>query len=106
MSKPEQKIQKKVIAHARERWGAECWKNEVGAPFYNNSGRPDYTIFPDLFRDPGKDKRVFFVEFKAPGGVLTPLQRHMRKKLEAMGYKYYLIDSAVRGCMLMDELLS
>lgn len=37
--------------------------------------------------------RVVFVEMKAPGKQLQPLQRKWKKTLLALGHKHYKIDS-------------
>jgi len=37
--------------------------------------------------------RVVFVELKAPGRKLAPLQQKRKKQLEALGFKVYVIDS-------------
>lgn len=37
--------------------------------------------------------RIAFVETKAPGKPLEPLQRKRKAELEAMGFKVYKIDS-------------
>lgn len=37
--------------------------------------------------------RVVFVELKAPGGKLRPLQLKRKKQLENLGFKVYVIDS-------------
>jgi len=37
--------------------------------------------------------RTVYVELKAPGKPLTPLQRKWKKKLEQLGHRHYKIDS-------------
>lgn len=37
--------------------------------------------------------RVFFVEFKRPGGKIAPLQTHFIKILNSMGFKAAILDS-------------
>ena len=39
------------------------------------------------------EEKIFFVETKAPGKPLEPLQEKRRKELQAMGFKVYKIDS-------------
>lgn len=102
MRGPEAKIQDAVIKYAREK-GALCKKNEVGR-YFVGSGFPDYTIFPD--RDWKKGARApvpFVVEFKKPGGKLTPLQEEVRRQIEARGYKYYLVDDKEQGKKIIDK---
>ena len=40
---------------------------------------------------PGKE--VIFVELKAPGQKLRPLQRKRKEQLERLGFQVYVIDS-------------
>jgi hypothetical protein len=37
--------------------------------------------------------RIYFVELKAPGKKLRPLQIKRKKQLESLGFKVYVIDS-------------
>ncbi|MGF7185293.1 hypothetical protein GGQ84_001379 [Desulfitispora alkaliphila] len=37
--------------------------------------------------------RVAFVELKAPGKKLRPLQQKRKKQIESLGFKVYVIDS-------------
>ena len=37
--------------------------------------------------------RLYFVELKAPGKKLRPLQLKRKEQLEALGFKVYVIDS-------------
>lgn len=37
--------------------------------------------------------RTVYVEMKAPGRTLGPLQEHWKRKLERLGHGYYKIDS-------------
>lgn len=96
---PEGKVQDGVIRYAREKHNALCVKNEAG--FYNLGGFLDYTIYPDLERK--KKARVFVIEFKAPGGVLTPKQHHCKGQLEERGHPVYVIDNIARGRMIVDQ---
>lgn len=95
----EGKIQDAVIKYAREEYGALCKKNEVGR-FFVGSGWPDYVIFPRLKT---RRHRPFMCEFKAPGGVLTPLQEEMKRQIEGLGYNYYKINSIVYGKIVIDQ---
>lgn len=37
--------------------------------------------------------RIYFVELKAPGKILRPLQIKRKEQLEDLGFKVYVIDS-------------
>jgi hypothetical protein len=37
--------------------------------------------------------KVYFVELKAPGKKLRPIQLKRKKQLESLGFKVYVIDS-------------
>lgn len=92
---PEGKIQDAVIRYARFEKDVLCRKNETGA-YHVSSGWLDYAIYP------GRG-RVFFIEFKAPGGKLTPLQQHMWNDLVSRGYHCYLVDDILKGKLIIDR---
>jgi hypothetical protein len=50
------------------------------------AGMPDRVVLL-----PGK--RIFFVELKAPGADLRPLQLKRKEQLENLGFKVYVINS-------------
>lgn len=52
----------------------------------SNRGVPDRIVIL-----PGG--RTVYVELKAPGRSLTPLQRKWKQKLEQLGHKHFKIDS-------------
>ena len=89
---PEAKIQKSVIDYARKRHGALCKKMEAGR--FGSTGWPDYMIL--------NHHHVFFIEFKRPGGALTPLQVHMREAICKLGFKVYLVDDVAEGKEIVD----
>jgi hypothetical protein len=96
---PEAKIQDAVIKYAREKHNALCVKNEAGV--YHVGGFLDYTIYPDKSRR--KTAQVFVVEFKAPGGELTPKQEYNVTQLKQRGHRAYKIDSVARGKLVIDQ---
>ena len=63
------------------------------------SGVPDRLI---LF--PGK--RMAFVEVKAPGMQMRPLQVKRKKQLEALGFSVYCIDHPDQIGGVLDEIRS
>ena len=48
----------------------------------------------------------FFVELKAPGKKLRPLQIARKKELEALGQRVYAIDSKEKVDKLLKEVIS
>lgn len=105
---PEAKIQDAVIKYARSK-GLLCKKNEVGR-YMVASGWPDYMVFGvSTIRDVyhGREvlalPKVVFMEFKRPGGKLTPLQQDVYDKLRAKGFTYYMVDDAAEGKALIDK---
>lgn len=52
----------------------------------NIAGVPDRIVLM-------KNGKAVFVELKAPGKKMRPLQIKRKKQLEALGFKVYLIDS-------------
>lgn len=97
----EGKIQDAVIKYARQKYDALCKKNEVGR-FMVSSGWPDYTIFAGDGCRCG-NARVFFIEFKRPGGKLTELQAHCIDQLEEKGFVTYIVDSVEEGKKIFDR---
>ena len=63
------------------------------------SGVPDRLI---LF--PGK--RLAFVEVKAPGETMRPLQVKRKRQLEALGFSVYCIDHPDQIGGVLDEIRS
>jgi hypothetical protein len=95
MRGPEGKIQDKVLAYAKKN-DIMYKKNEVGK-FFISSGWPDVIFFPG-------GGKCFFMEFKAPGKDLSELQAHKRRVLEKAGYKYFMVDSAARGILILQGI--
>jgi len=49
--------------------------------------------------------RVVFVELKAPGKKLRPLQEKRKQQLEKLGFKVYIIDSYERVNEFLQEVV-
>ena len=61
---------------------------------------PGYDGVPDrIVLFPGG--RIAFVEVKAPGKTLRPLQVRRKRQLELLGFKVYVLDAAEQ----IDEIL-
>ena len=63
------------------------------------SGVPDRLILL-----PGK--RIAFVEVKAPGETMRPLQVKRKRQLEALGFSVYCIDHSDQIGGVLDEIRS
>lgn len=50
--------------------------------------------------------RHFYVEFKRPGGELSPVQRHIQSQLVAMGHQYFEVDNAHMFKRILAERLA
>jgi hypothetical protein len=98
MRGPEGKIQDKILAHARN-VGLLYKKNEVGR-FFVSAGWPDVVFFPEL---KSRKSMPFFMEFKAPGKSLTPLQLNMKHEIESRGYEFFVVDSVEEGKKILDK---
>lgn len=49
--------------------------------------------------------RIYFVELKAPGKALRPLQIKRKEQLENLGFKVYLIDSYKKIDEIIQEVM-
>ena len=49
-------------------------------------------------------RKMAFVELKAPGKKLRPLQEKRRRQLEALGFPVYVIDGAEQIGGVLDEI--
>ena len=47
-----------------------------------------------------------FVELKAPGKTLRPLQRRRREQLERLGFRVFVVDGAEQIGGVLDEIRS
>ena len=50
------------------------------------------------------DTRLAFVEVKAPGETLRPLQVKRKRQLEALGFRVYVIDRPEQIGGVLDEI--
>lgn len=50
------------------------------------------------------DGRMAFVELKAPGKMMRPLQLTRKRQLESLGYKVYCIDEVSQIGGVIDEI--
>jgi len=89
----ESSIQRSVIEYAKKR-GCLTKKLSVQGSM-GNTGWPDYMIM--------RAGRLFFMEFKRPGGKLTPLQEQIRSLINKELFNYYVVDSTEQGKNIIDQ---
>lgn len=80
----ERNIEKRFLRRLREIWSTAKTRKLNG---YGNSSWPDRMILL-----PGTP--VFFIEFKRPGGALSPGQAHEINELKALGLRVFVCDDA------------
>ena len=78
----EREIERKLVNAVKERGGI-WWK--FTSP--GTAGVPDRIVL----RPKG---RIAFVETKAPGETMRPLQEKRKRQLESLGFKVFCLDSA------------
>ena len=104
----ESSIQSAVVKYARSK-GLLSKKLSTMGPM-GNTGWPDYMFLggksPIYLPEDEDQKIIFFIEFKKPGGKLTPLQANIKVTLEGMGFRYYVVDDPKQGRNLVDAELS
>lgn len=90
---PEAKIQDKVKEYAqRKGW---LWYKRSRSDMFGSNGQPD----GEFSRHP---QQIFFIEFKAPGKVSTPLQAERQAELRACGFHVYEVDNEEYGKLIID----
>ena len=94
---PEGKIQDAVVKYARTEYGALVKKQEAGS-YHISAGWPDVMVL-------GAGGKIFFIEFKAPGNALTPIQAHVARAITKLGHTTRVVRSVEEGCALVDQEL-
>ena len=77
----EREIERKLVNAVKERGGL-CWK--FTSP--GTAGVPDRIVLMPK-------GRIAFVETKAPGETMRPLQEKRKRQLESLGFKVFCLDS-------------
>lgn len=80
-------IQTGVVKHARAK-GCLAVKMSVGGGF------PDYMFL--------YEGRVLFIEFKAPNGHPTALQKYMHGLLRGKGFEVHVVKDILEGVMIIN----
>lgn len=89
---PEKQIEKALIAAVKKRGGMALKFVSPGM-----AGVPDrLLLLPDC--------KLAFVELKAPGEKIRPLQIKRKRQLEALGFLVYCIDNGEEMERVLDEI--
>lgn len=94
-NKLEKQVRDPVVKWAKAN-GIEHFRNHMGPGV--RSGRPD-----DEFL--GSGGRVAFIEFKAPGKSLTPIQHYNMKKLRKLGHAAWWFDNSDHAIAYLQDAL-
>ena len=85
-------IERRLVIEAKKRGG-------LAAKFVSPGldGVPDrITLLPG--------GRMAFVELKAPGKTLRPLQALRKEQLEGLGFRVFIVDGPEQICSVIDEI--
>lgn len=81
----------KFVEYAESK-GCLCFKLRIDGI----NGFPDRSVFLP-------DGRVFFIEFKRPGGKVRPGQAEMKRQLEKRHFRVYVFDSFEDAKRMLDN---
>lgn len=87
-------IERKLVTEVKKRGGMAVKFVSPGL-----DGVPDRLVF-------FQGGRFAFVELKAPGKTMRPLQQKRAKQLAALGFRVYCIDNKERIGGVLDEIQS
>lgn len=88
----EKEIEKRLVQKVRSRGGL-CWK--FTSP--GTDGVPDRIVLME-------NRKIAFVELKAPGKKMCPLQVRRKLQLEKLGFSVYCIDNSDDIVPMIDEI--
>ena len=83
----------KALVSAVKSFDGVCWKFVS----HGISGVPDRIILMP-------NGRIAFVELKAPGKEMRPLQVRRKRQLEALGFRVYCIDCKEQIMEVLNEI--
>ena len=49
-------------------------------------------------------RKIAFIEVKAPGEVMRPLQKRRKRQIEVLGFPVYCLDNQERIEVILDEV--
>ena len=94
-ARTESSIESAVVEYAK--------KHGVASIKLSMNGRMGSAGWPDrMFL--GRDMQVRFVEFKAEGGQLTPLQKRRHAELSAFGWSTAVVKTVEVGKSIIDNM--
>lgn len=82
----------KMLVQAIEEIGGKAFKFAS----FSNAGVPDRIVL--------LDGKAYFVELKAPGQELRPLQEYRRRQFEGLGFEVFIVDSMKSLGVLISEI--
>ena len=85
-------IERALVDEVKRRGGMAFKFNSMGC-----NGVPDRLVLL-----PGS--RIAFVEVKAPGEVMRPLQKRRKRQIEVLGFPVYCLDSLEGIEVILDEV--
>ena len=88
----EREIERKLV-NAVKKQGGLCWK--FTSP--GTAGVPDRIVLMPK-------GRIAFVETKAPGETMRPLQEKRKRQLESLGFKVFCVDSVENIQKVISEI--
>lgn len=88
----EEYIEQKLVAEAKKRGGMALKFVSPGL-----DGVPDRIVLLPM-------GRIAFVELKAPGKKMRPLQVRRKRQLEALGFLVYCVDRVEQIGGMLDEI--
>ena len=93
-------VEKKFAAEVKKRGGLAV---KFVSPGFNGVPSPGFNGVPDrLVLFPGG--RMAFVELKAPGETMRPLQQYRARQLAALGFRVYTVDRKEMIGGILDEI--
>lgn len=87
----ESDIEKQLVRHIEQMGGKALKFISPGM-----AGVPDRCVF--------LNGQTYFVELKAPGRKLRPLQEYRKKQLEGLGFKVFVVDSMKSLGVMINEI--
>lgn len=85
-------IEKALVDEVKRRGGMAFKFNSLGC-----NGVPDRLVLL-----PGR--KIAFIEVKAPGEVMRPLQKRRKRQIEVLGFPVYCLDNQERIEVILDEV--